>query len=297
MKKVILGLAAMLLSAVAMAAPSDLTFCGGAPGGAYAALANSIGGDIARKTGGKMVAVDTGGSLETAQLLKDGDCVMGIMQADAVTSTPLPRDIDVTDAHVEAVFWIHGTGPGSVLTFAEMAEEKNLVKGVAYVGGSGPEITLKNFGKTNEKYAAVKLVPFTNWYDAAKAAKQGFAMKSGVRVEIGGMLYVGRPGFINDDITAEEHRDQLLIGEIGESSFTKLKDKNENTLYAECKVSSKGDSGLKTDNSVFDIKTLCMHAQVVVNNEWINAMEPKDARAVGRTVAKVISTSVLAVRQ
>ena len=122
-------------------------------------------------------------------------------------------------------------------------------------------------------------------------------MKSGVRVEIGGLMYVGRPGFISDDVTAPEWRDELLIGEIGETSFTKLKDKNENVLYSECKVSSKGDTGIKTDNSVFDIKTLCMHAQVVVNNDWINGMEPKDARAAARTVAKVIQTSVLSVRQ
>lgn len=297
MKKLIPFLAAMLMTAFAHAAPADLTFCGGAPGGAYASLANTIGGDISRKINAKLDLVETGGSLETAQLMKDGDCVMGIMQADAVTSSAMPRDIDVSDAHVEAVFWIHGKVAGSVKTFAAMADAENLSKGVAYVAGSGPEITLKNFGKQSDKYAAVKLVPFNSWYDAAKAAKQGFAMKSGVRVEIGGLMYVGRPGFISDDVTAPEWRDDLLIGEIGETSFTKLKDKNENALYTECKVSSKGDTGIKTDNSVFDIKTLCMHAQVVVNNDWINGMEPKDARAAARTVAKVIQTSVLSVRQ
>lgn len=297
MKRLIPFLIAFMAPLWAFAAPTDLTFCGGATGGAYAALASTIGNDITHKIGSKLELVETGGSLETAQLMKDGDCMMGVMQADAVSSLALPRDVDVTDAHVEAVFWIHGKVPGSVKTFSDMAAAENLTKGVAYVAGSGPEITLKNFGKTNDKYGAVKLVPFKSWYDAAKAAKQGFAMKSGVRVEIGGLLYVGRPGFISDDITAEEWRDDLLIGEIGESSFTKLKDKNENQLYRECKVSSSGDTGIKTDNSVFDIKTLCMHAQVVLNNEWINGMEPKDARNVGRTVAKAISTNVLSVRQ
>lgn len=296
MKRILLA-AVMMLGSLSAYAGSDLSFCGGAVGGAYSALASSIGNDIIKKTGGQLEVVETGGSLETAQLLRDGDCVMGIMQADAVTSTALPRDIDVTDAHVEAVFWIHGKQKGAVLNYANMADAENLSKGVAYVAGSGPEITLKNFAKQSDKYAAVKMVPFNTWYDAAKAAKQGFTMKSGVRVEIGGLMYVGRPGFINDDIASDEYRDELLIGEIGESGFTKLKDKNENQLYTECKVSSKGDTGIKTDNSVFDIKTLCMHAQVVVNNDWVNQMPPKDARGVGRAIGKSISTNVMSVRQ
>lgn len=296
MKRILLT-AVMLLAAVSAHAAQDLAFCGGAQGGAYYALANSIGKDIVKVSGGQLEVIETGGSLETAEMLRGGDCSMGIMQADAVTSAALPRDIDVTDAHTEAVFWIHGKQKGAVLNYANMADAENLSKGVAYVAGSGPEITLKNFAKQSDKYAAVKMVPFNTWYDAAKAAKQGFTMKAGVRVEIGGLLYVGRPGFINDDIASDEWRDELLIGEIGESAFTKLKDKNENQLYAKCKVSSKGDTGIKTDNSVFDIETLCMHAQVVVNNDWVGQMPAKDARGISRAIGRSISTNVLSVRQ
>ena len=296
MKRILLAVAMMLGSLSAYAA-TDLSFCGGSAGGAYYGLANGIGKDIVAKTGGKLEIIETSGSVETAQMLKDGDCAIGSMQADAVTSTSLPRDVDVSDAHVESVFWIHGKTASAVKNYADMAEPENLAKGVAYVAGSGPEITLKNFGKQSEKYGAVKLVPFASWYDAAKAAKQGFAMKSGVRVEIGGLLYVGRSGFISDDIAADEWRDDLLIGSIGESGFTKLKDKNENQLYSECEVSNKGDTGIKTDNGWTNIKTLCMHAQIVVNNDWTNNMEGKDARNVRRAIGKSISTNVLSVRQ
>lgn len=295
MKQIYLALIVMFSALGAHAA--DLAFCGGAPGGAYTALATAIGNDIVRKTGGNLEVLETSGSMETAEMLRSDDCVMGIMQADAVTSAALPRDIDVSDAHIETVFWIYGKTAGAVKTFAGMAEESNLAKGVAYVAGSGPEITLKNFAKQSEEYGKVKLVPFSNWFDAAKAAKQGFVMKSGVRVEIGGLLYVGRSGLINDDIASPEFRDELYIGSIGEDAFTKLKDKNGNQLYTECKVDSDGDTGIKTQNKMWSIAALCMHAQVVVNNEWINGLPAKEARTVGRTVSKAIQTNVLSVRQ
>lgn len=295
MKKVYLALVVMLSAFGAHA--GELLFCGGAPGGAYTSLATGIGNDIVRKSGDTLNVVETSGSLETAEYLREGECTIGIMQADAVTSTALPRDIDVTDAHIETVFWIYGKTANGVKTFAEMAEEENLTKGVAYVAGSGPEITLKNFAKQSETYGKVKLVPFSNWFDAAKAAKQGFVMKSGVRVEIGGLLYVGRSGLINDDIASPEYRDELYIGSIGDPAFTKLKDKNGNQLYTECKVPADGDSGIKTENKMWSIKALCMHAQVVVNNEWISALPAKEARTMGRTVGKAIQTNVLSVRQ
>jgi hypothetical protein len=294
MKQLFVGLALALASVVAVAAPADLTFCTGGATGAYESLGKGIGGDIAKKTGAKLDVINTGGSVENAKMMKDGDCVMAVMQADAVTSLGLPRDITVTNAHTEVVFWIHGkTG---VKTFSKMTAKENLTRAVAYVSGSGAEVTLKNFGQVDSDYADIKTVEFTDWLAAAEAVAQGFTMKSGVRIEIGGMIYVGRSGLISSDIT-DDYKDQLWIGEIGESSFAGAKDRNENPLYTAFKISKSGDTGIPSDNSVFSIDTYSMQAQIVYNNSYTDGLPEKEAREVKRAVTKAITANVKAVRQ
>ncbi|MNI32711.1 hypothetical protein D3C73_866330 [compost metagenome] len=200
----------------------------------------------------------------------------------------------MTNAHTEVVFWIHGaTG---VKKFADMASPENLTRAVGYVSGSGAEVTIKNFGQVDADYVNVKTVEFDDWLEAAEAAAQGFTMKSGVRVEVGGIIYVGRPGFITTDIT-DDYKDQLWIGEIGESSFAKAKDRNENALYVPYELSSKGDSGIPSDNKVFDISTYAMSAQIVYNNAYHSGLDSKEARTIKRAVAKAITANVKAVRQ
>lgn len=294
MKKLFVGLALALASVVAHAAPAELSFCTGGVGGAYEALGQGIGGDIAKKIGTKLEVVNTGGSVENAAMLKEGDCAMAIMQADAVTSLGLPRDITVTNAHTEVVFWIHGKG--GVKTFSDMAKAENSTRAVGYVSGSGAEVTVKNFGQVDSDYTNVKTVEFDDWLEAAEAASQGFAMKSGVRVEVAGIIYVGRPGFITTDIT-DEYKDSLWIGEIGEDSFAQAKDRNENALYTPYELSSKGDSGIPSDNKMFDISTYAMSAQIVYNNAYHAGLDTKEARAIKRAVSKAISANVKAVRQ
>ena len=294
MKNLFVGLALALASTVALATPADLTFCTGGPTGAYESLGTGIGKDIAKKIGAKLEVLNTGGSVENAALLKDGDCVMAIMQADAVSSLGLPRDITVTNAHTEVIFWLHGaTG---VKTFADMIKEENLIRAVGYVSGSGAEVTVKNFAAVDPDYANIKTVEFDSWLEAAEAASQGFTMKAGVRVEVGGILYVGRSGLISSDIT-DDYKDSLWIGEIGESSFGKAKDRNENPLYIPFALTSKGDSGIPTDNKMFSIDTYAMAAQVVYNNAYHANMETKEARDVKRAITKAITANVKAVRQ
>ena len=294
MKQLFVGLALTLASMVAHAAPADLTFCTGGQGGAYESLGQGIGKDIAKKIGAKLEVLNTGGSVENASMMKDGDCVMAIMQADAVTGLGLPRDITVTNAHTEVVFWIHGAK--GVKTFSDMSKPENSTRAVGYVSGSGAEVTVKNFGQVDSDYATLKTVEFDDWLEAAEAASQGFTMKSGVRVEVAGIVYVGRPGFITTDIT-DEYKDSLWIGAIGEDSFGKAKDRNENSLYIPYELSSKGDSGIPSDNKVFDISTYAMSAQIVYNNAYHAQLDTKEARAIKRAVSKAISANVKAVRQ
>ncbi|MNE87801.1 hypothetical protein D3C80_1850390 [compost metagenome] len=115
-------------------------------------------------------------------------------------------------------------------------------------------------------------------------------------MEVGGILYVGRSGLISADIT-DDYKDSLWIGEIGESSFGNAKDRNENPLYTPFSLSSKGDTGIPTDNKMFSIDTYAMAAQVVYNNAYHSNMDVKEARDVKRAVSKAITANVKAVRQ
>lgn len=291
MKRFMSALAMLLVSWSAFAV-EPITFCTGGEGGAYEALGNLVGGSIAKKLSVELYVINTGGSIENAELLKDGDCILAVMQADAVVGRGLPRDISVTDAHKEAIFWIHGKE--GVANFTQLTKKENVSKAIAYVTGSGAEITVKNFSAIDTDYASVKTIEFDDWAEAASATAQGYTMRAGVRIPVAGMLYVGRPGFISPDIT-EDYADSLSIGEIDENSFGKVKDSNDNPLYFTCELSPKGDSGIKAD-TWGSPDTYCVRAQVVYNNSYHSNLPPKEARVVKRAVMKGIDSNLKTLR-
>lgn len=293
MKRIIAGSVFMLFSAIALAEAKPLTVCTGGEGGAYEALGAQIGGDVARKIGTEVEVLNTGGSIENAELMSGGDCYLAIMQGDAVVSKSLPRNISVTSAHTEAVFWLFGKG--GVEDFADITSKDNNSRAVAIVSGSGAEVTLDNFAKVDKDYKDVRTVEFDDWYLAAEAAAQGYTMKAGVRVDIAGLLYVGRPGFITKDIT-EDFGPKLTIGEIDESSFGKAKDMNGNPLYFTCEITSNQTNGMKT-STFGKPDTYCMYAAVVYNEDYTNGMDNKQAREVKRAMARGINGVLKAVRQ
>lgn len=305
MRKFFIALIALAFAAPALAnaklgvphtpstAYEPLVFCTGGEGGFYEGLGNTVGKEITRKIGNQLEVLNTGGSLENATLMKDEECQIAIMQADAVTSLPLPSDIKVTDAHVEAVYWLHGKS--GVSDFGELEESKHVKRyAVAIVSGSGADVTMSSFAKTDEDFKAVRRIEFEDWYSAAEAAAQGYTMKAGVRIEIAGLLYVGRPGFITSDIT-EDFGNALQIGEINDSSFDGARDVNGNPLYFKCAIDSKHTSGLKT-STFTSPDTYCMRAQIVYNNDYHKNLQPKEGRLVRRAVDKGINSVIKAVR-
>lgn len=287
-------LAAFPRGAGAAESPRSFNFCTGTEGGFYESLGVVIGNRVVEKSGGVLEIINTGGSVENARLLKDGECDIGLLQADAVTTLPLPRDIKVTDAHNEVIFWIHPK-KGPVDDFGEMENSANKKRyGVAIVAGSGAEVTLNSFAKTDDDYRDVRQIEFEDWYSAAEATAQGFAMIAGVRVEIAGMLYVGRSGFITSDIT-EDFGNEVMVGEINDNSFLNAKDVNGNPLYKACTVNSKETSGLELSTTLA-ADTYCVRAQVVYNNDYHKTLNNKESRLVRRAVDKGINATVKAVR-
>ena len=284
MKKLFLA-AVMAFSAMPMAyANQPLTVCTGGPGGAYEALGKEIGKAIVDKV--KVTAptelkvLNTGGSIENAQRLTNGSCGMAIMQGDAVASRGLPRDIKVTNAHEEVIYWIHGKG--GLKDFADISKAENKNLGIAIVKGSGAQITIENFGNVDEDYKDLNLIPFDDWEFAAEATANGSTRVAGKDVKITGMLYVGRAGFLPGAITNDYSQD-LTVGEVDESNFTKAKDYNGNQLYTACEIKA-GDTGpLKTD-TYLKPDTLCMRAQVVFNNEFLSSYADEEQRALRKAV-------------
>lgn len=288
MKKMIFG----LLACLAMASPAmakNVTMCTGLEGGFYDGFGKMIGNDIKAASRGDIEVdyINTKGSVDSATRLKKGDCQMAILQADAVTSRPMPTDLAVTDAHEEAIFWIHGKG--GVEDFDDMSSEKNKNLGIAIVGGSGAEVTLRNFGNVDKKFKDLNVVPFTSWFRAAKATSEGRIRKGGIDIPIAGMIYVGRPGKISTEITGE-FKDDLSIGEIDVSSFKKVTDANGKPLYTTCPVGQ--TNGMTTSTNFSKPDTYCVKAQVVYNNELFADMDEDEASEIQTLFDKVIVQNV-----
>lgn len=280
----ILGLLLAVAASSAFAAPAQLNFCTGGEGGFYNKLGVAIGDQAAKLTGVPVNVMITGGSVDNADKLKDGECDIAIVQADVVVTSPLPPDIKVVDAHTETVFWLHGkTG---VDDFGKMEDDALMKKySVAAVSGSGALTTVKNWVETDEDYKGVNIVEFDDWYAAAEAVAQGYVKKAGVTVEIAGMLYIGRPGAISTDIT-EDFGSALTVGEVNDNSFENSKDANGNPLYVHCEVDSKLTNGLKTD-TIGSPDTYCLKAQVVYNNAW-HGSDRKLRKAIDKSINQVV---------
>jgi hypothetical protein len=292
-QKLVLLILALAFCGHAAAAPGTLKFCTGGEGGFYEGLGLAIGKAITKTTHGELEVLNTGGSVENAQKLKDGDCDIAIIQADAVTSLPLPADIKVSDAHTEVVYWLHG--PAGIDDFGKM-ENDSVAEKYAFAGvsGSGALVAVRNWIKTDKDYEGARIVEFDDWYSAAEAVAQGYVSRAGVRIEIAGMLYIGRAGKISSDIT-EDFAKQILIGEVNDDSFENAKDANNNPLYTHCKVGTEATSGLKTSTTLAP-DTYCLRAQVVYNNDYHKDLPAKEQREVRRAVDKGINGIVKAVR-
>lgn len=274
-------------------APTKLNFCTGGEGGFYESLGADIGKTIVKGTGIELTVINTGGSVENAELLKDGECDIAIIQADSVVTQPLPSDLKVVDAHEETAYWLHG--PSGVDDFGKMEKDSVAKKyAIAAVAGSGALVTVKHWVETDSDYKGTVIVEFDDWYAAAEAVAQGYVKKAGVTVEIAGMLYIGRPGKVTTDIT-EDFGTQILIGEVNDDSFASAKDANGNPLYRHCAIDSKQTSGLKTSTTLAP-DTYCLRAQVVYNNDWHKGAGAKDGKKLRRAVDKGINSVVKAVR-
>lgn len=284
----LLGMALATLAFQVSAAPAALNFCTGGEGGFYQDLGKAIGSAIVKNTDTQLNVLTTGGSVENAELMKDGDCDIAIMQADAAVTKPLPTDVKIVDGHMEQVYWLHGKN--GVDDFGKMEDDAVAKKyAFATVTGSGAMVTLQNWIATDDDYKGAVPVEFDDWYAAAEAVAQGYVKKAGVTVEIAGMLYIGRPGKITSDIT-EDFGAQILIGEVNDSSFASAKDANDNPLYTLCSVDTKLTNGLKA--STFGSPDIyCLRAQIVYNNDW-----HKGDKKMRRAVDKGINSIVKAVR-
>lgn len=288
MKKLFLATSIAMFSSTVFAA-QPLVICGGSQNGFYEAVAKAIATSVKSETNLQVNTINTGGSIDNAEKLKDGTCSIAIMQADVVSFQPLPLDIKVSDAHEEMVYWIYGKK--GVKDFGDMENSENATKAVAIVTGSGADVTMTSFAKTDSDFEQVRRVEFEDWMEAAEAAAQGYAVVGGMRIEVAGMMYVGRPGMINKDIVSLYGKD-LTIGSINDDSFLDAKDANKNPLYTHCKVDSGKTSGLKTDG-VFSPITYCVRSQVIYANSFHKNMgeDGKNIRrGVERGIANVLKT-------
>lgn len=284
------ALALMAFSFGAFASePKELKFCTGAAEGYYSQIGQVVGTDIQANSKGLVVVkfVNTKGSVDSATRLKAGECDIAILQNDAVTSRPMPTDISTTDAHQEAIYWIHGKN-SKVKDFGDLSDSDYKNMGVAIVDGSGAEVTLRNFGNIDKDYKDLNIVGFKNWRWAAKAAAEGKIRKGGIDIPIAGLIYVGRQGKISGEITGE-FKEDLRIGEIDVNAFKKVKDSNGNPLYVTCEVLQA--NGIETSTHLKP-DTYCLRAQFVYNNAFFEGFNEDDAELIQTVVDKAIVRNV-----
>jgi hypothetical protein len=299
MRKVLLiGVACAALSQalIATAAEPELRICTGAEGGFYEKLGNAFSSKYSKATGYPSEVINTTGSVDSAQKLKDGDCDVAILQADAVVSQAMPADIKVTDAHTEAVYWLYG--PSGIEKFDAMSDKGTAKKfAFAAVKGSGAEVTVRNWIRSDKDYEGARVVLFDDWYTAAEAVAQGFVQgteSAGQRIEIAGMLYIGRPGTLPSDIV-ETFGKRLKIGQVKDGSFESALDANKNPLYVTCSIADTQRSGL--DKSGWgEPTTYCMRAQVVYNLAFIKSLDAAAAKKVNRELSRAVNDTVKVVQ-
>ena len=284
MKKMFAALAMMAISSIALAAP-PLTFCTGGPNGGYESMGKSVGKAIVdrlRNTSPtELKVLNTGGSIDNGEKIQNGSCVMAIMQADAIAARGL-RGVKVTNVYQEAIYWMHNKN--GIQDFADMSKEENKNLGIAYVKGSGVAATLDNFGAVDEDYKDLNLIEFDDWEYAADAAAEGFTEVGGKNIKIAGMLYISRPGMLPASITGD-YSNALQIGDVDEESFTKAKDYNGNQLYTVCEI-KRGDTGPMKTSGWGNPDTLCMNAQIVFNNEYLDSVPEAERQVVKKAVLK-----------
>lgn len=297
-KVLIIGAACMALSQamLAVAAEPELRICTGAEGGFYEKLGTAFSSKYSKATGYPSEVVNTTGSVDSAQKLKDGDCDVAILQADAVVSQPMPADIKVTDAHTEAVYWLYG--PSGVKKFDEMSSKSTATKfAFAAVKGSGAEVTVRNWIRSDKDYEGARVVLFDDWYTAAEAVAQGFVQgteSAGQRIEIAGMLYIGRPGSLPSDIV-ETFGKRLTIGQVKDSAFESALDANKNPLYVSCEIADDKRSGLASSGWGAPA-TYCVRAQVVYNLGFIKGLDAAAAKKVNRELTRAVNDTVKVVQ-
>lgn len=296
MKHLLIAVLVMLGSygTVQAADPTKFTFCGGADGGYYNKIAEQLAHDLKSRAKLDVAVTQTGGSVENAEGLKDGSCTAAIVQADVGSVKSLPVNIKATDSHQETIYWMHGVK--GLENFTDLSDEKNAARfRVATVAGSGAEVTLQNFGIADKDYEKVFTVKFDDWLQAAEAVANGYTVRNGGRVEIAGLIYVGRPNNISSDITSR-FATKIKIGSISESAFKTPRDSNGNPLYFSCKIDQGKTNGLETD-SWSKPSTYCLNAQIVVNQDYYSTLDKATARNLQRKVDETIIDAVNAMPQ
>lgn len=277
-------------------AVDKLTACSGGEGGQYERTMKSVMSEIgprAKKVLGHNVdvkVINTGGSLENVELLNDGTCQIAIMQADVANIANLPPKVSIVDAHEEVVYWLYSL-QNDVSDFGTMENSVNYEKfAIATVEGAGVNSTLANFVREDEDYKNIQVVEFSDWYDAAEAVANGYTLRNGKKVQIAGMLYTGMRGVISSDIT-EQFAKKIGVGELDDSDFHAAKDRNGSPLYKQCQLTGEDMAGL-TDKFLSDQDTVCMRAQVVVNEAVYDDLPKPDAKKLRKEVKKSINKMV-----
>ncbi len=250
---------------------ADITIATGGEGGKYERAGVLIAAQL-KKKGADAEVINTTGSVENLQLLRDGDAHIVLSQADTLNNSPVPG-AKAKGLYTESVMWVYNPSLG----FGDLNSiEKNKRVRMVLVDGSGAMSTMQSFVNEDSDWSwhYENAILVDDVYEAADIVAEG--KYSGHK--IAGMLYVG--GTLPAEIK-EDFRGMLGIGEATDSDFDDAKDINGDKLYHKCTLNKKHFVGFKF-GSMFSLDTVCVQAMAVYSTD---GLDPK----VGREISKAIN--------
>jgi len=255
MKKVfVLMIFAILVCNVAFA--GDLVMATGSEKGVYHKIGSFF---LPKQLDGKMTiqCVNTQGSAENVQLLKDGRVQAAMLQMDALILNP---DLEVEIVGLTHKEYVHlitrKDGPSSISDFGK---NNKIAVGRA---DSGTQITWNSFCKEDDSYKAVPTVPLAGTIALSKLSAgeiDGIIMVSGLR---GG-----------DVMRANENKD-FKLSKVDDWDFNDTEYRGKK-VYEFSEISPSVYPGLTPGMFAGSVKTITIPAVLVVSSAW--AMEhPED---------------------
>lgn len=266
MKNIIIASAIILMSATAFAqTPQNIRFCSGPSGGNYEFSALEIAKNYNSSGKGKIDVINTRGSIENLDKLRDNQCDIAIVQNDALrvynkSSRNAQKVERLGKLYNEYVHFICNR-KSNITRITQLSPAITVAIGPQ---GSGSSVTWESFKQSDEKlYGPIPTVPFGGLKAVEKTAE-------GTEAQC--MIFTSalRSSYVVNDIDAI-HGKNLVLADADDSDFDNAKDANQ-SIYSREEIPSDTYKGLQKGRGTFgglgSVSTVAVSAIIVTSADF-----------------------------